>query len=97
MVSTLNIMKVYKTVLDKIYPDNYTLNEPDECDYENLKKCLIDRNADILIISNKNSKGLLLDSIADGVEYAMQNKIQIMFAPVDGNDNSIMSGLLSKL
>jgi len=82
--------------LDEYYKDSLSYNDENSCDGSRLKECL-NSNTDLLIISQILDSQDSIDSVIDGVKYALDNNISILYIHHDGDLKPLGKALFSEV
>jgi hypothetical protein len=82
----------FKSWLESIYPDAYTLNGIDECNSDELLKCIKDKPVDILIVGDSDGVISYIDA-RDGIEYAIENKIPLVTTVTSFYVRDLLAGI----
>ncbi|MGF1800566.1 ImpA family metalloprotease [Vibrio gigantis] len=72
------------------------INDDDICDAEKLKACLEDK-PDLLIISQKLNDGDNLNDVLEGLKYAFEHQIPVLYLHLDGGMTELGNALFAEM
>ncbi|MGF1779297.1 ImpA family metalloprotease [Vibrio nomapromontoriensis] len=82
--------------LTETYSDSLLMNADNQCDGEQLLACLQEK-PDMLILSQQLNAGDSADSVLQGVEYALEHGIPVLYLHLDGGMTELGSRLFERL
>ena len=82
-------------IKNNINPDA-EINDDDACDADKLKSCLDDK-PDLLIISQKLNDGDNLNDVVEGLKYAFEHQIPVLYLHLDGGMTELGHALFAEM
>lgn len=86
-----------KSWLDKTFPEAYTLNEANSCDYDKLATCLDSQPVDVLILGDRDADERGYEGIQKGIEYAAEHKIPLLTMSANNFVDDMIHGVYDYL